>query len=120
MKKIVNVSDHLFYLLNKYANVKDVFTVSGGGIMFLTEALRRNKKIKPPEALWKKAGYKKKATCDRCSFRSRYAGQLLVCHMDGNMRNVSLNNLRTVCLNCMEEVKRLDIPWVPNQLQADR
>jgi acetolactate synthase-1/2/3 large subunit len=46
MKKIVNVSDHLFYLLNKYANVKDVFTVSGGGIMFLTEALRRNKKIK--------------------------------------------------------------------------
>ena len=82
--------------------------------------IRRNKKIKPPEALWKKAGYKKKATCDRCSFRSRYAGQLLVCHMDGNMRNVSLNNLRTVCLNCMEEVKRLDIPWVPNQLQADR
>lgn len=46
MKKTVNVSDHLFYLLNKYANVKDVFTVSGGGIMFLTEALRRNKKIK--------------------------------------------------------------------------
>ena len=46
MKKIVNVSDHLFYLLNKYANVKDVFTVSGGGIMFLTEALRRNKNIK--------------------------------------------------------------------------
>lgn len=46
MKKTLNVSDHLFYLLNKYANVKNVFTVSGGGIMFLTEALRRNKKIK--------------------------------------------------------------------------
>jgi len=46
MKKIFNVSDHLFYLLNKHANVKDVFTVSGGGIMFLTEALRKNKRIK--------------------------------------------------------------------------
>lgn len=46
MKKTLNVSDHLFYLLNKYAKVKNVFTVSGGGIMFLTEALRRNKKIK--------------------------------------------------------------------------
>lgn len=46
MKKIENVSDHLFYLLGKCANVKNVFTISGGGIMFLTEALRRNKKIK--------------------------------------------------------------------------
>ena len=44
MKKTVNVSDHLFYLLNKYGNVKDVFTVSGGGIMFLTEAQEETKK----------------------------------------------------------------------------
>jgi hypothetical protein len=43
-----------------------------------------------------------------------------VYHTDGNMRNVSLNNLRTICLNCVEEVKRLDVPWVPNSLQADR
>ena len=46
MKKNIRVSDHLFDLLNKYGNVKDIFTVSGGGIMFLTDALRKNKNIK--------------------------------------------------------------------------
>ena len=81
--------------------------------------VRRNKKIRPPDALWKKAGYKKKPTCDRCGFKPKLASQTLVYHMDGNMRNVALNNLRTVCLNCVEEVKRLDVPWVPNPLQAD-
>jgi hypothetical protein len=44
----------------------------------------------------------------------------MVYHMDGNMNHAELNNLRTICLNCAEEVKRLDVPWVPNQLQADR
>ena len=82
--------------------------------------IRRNKKIRPPEALWKKAGYKKKPACDRCGFKPRVASQTLVYHTDGNMRNVALNNLRTICLNCVEEVKRLDVPWVPNPLQADR
>jgi len=81
--------------------------------------IKQKKKIRPPEALWKKAGYKKKPTCDRCGFRPRLTSQTLVYHMDGNMRNVSLNNLRTICLNCVEEVKRLDVPWVPNPLQAD-
>jgi hypothetical protein len=82
--------------------------------------IRRKKKIKPPEALWKRAGYKKKPACDRCGFKPRFASQILVYHMDGNMNNVDLKNLRTVCLNCVEEVRRLDVPWVPNPLQADR
>ena len=81
--------------------------------------IKQKKKIRLPEALWKKAGYKKKPTCDRCGFRPKLASQTLVYHMDGNMRNVALTNLRTVCLNCVEEVKRLDVPWVPNPLQAD-
>ena len=81
--------------------------------------IKQKKKIRPPDALWKKAGYKKKPTCDRCGFKPKLTSQTLVYHMDGNMRNVALNNLRTVCLNCVEEVKRLDVPWVPNPLQAD-
>ena len=82
--------------------------------------IRRGRKEKAPVARWQSAGYKKKTACDRCGFRSRYASQLLVYHVDGRLTNTELSNLRTVCLNCVEEVKRLDIPWVPNQLQADR
>lgn len=81
---------------------------------------RRKKKIAVPEALWKRSGYKKKTTCDRCGFKSRYASQLLVYHVDGNMKNTALTNLRTVCLNCVEEVKRMDLPWAQGDLQVDR
>jgi len=82
--------------------------------------IRRKKKIPLPEALWKRAGYKKKTTCDRCGFKSRYASQLLVYHIDGNMQNTALTNLRTICLNCVEEVKRMDLPWAQGDLQVDR
>jgi hypothetical protein len=73
---------------------------------------------KPPEPRWRSAGYKKKIVCDRCGFRSRYASQL-VYHVDGNQHNTSLRNLKTVCLNCVEEIKRLDRPWLPGDLEPD-
>ena len=82
--------------------------------------IKKNKKIKTPKPRWQLDGYKKKPTCDRCGFKARYSSQLMVYHLDGNLNHSDLRNLRTVCLNCVEEVKRLDIPWVPNQLQADR
>jgi hypothetical protein len=81
--------------------------------------IKKNRKIKAPEPRWKIAGYKKKATCDRCGFRSKYSAQLLVYHIDGNLNNTSLRNLKTVCLNCVEEIKRADIPWRPGDLQPD-
>ena len=82
--------------------------------------IKRGRKIKPSEPKWKLAGYKKKTVCDRCGFRSRYASQLLVYHVDGNLHNTSLRNLKTVCLNCVEEIKRLDHPWHPGDLEPDR
>jgi hypothetical protein len=81
--------------------------------------INKNKKIKPPEPRWKSAGYKKKPACDRCGFRARYASQLLVYHFDDNLHNTNPANLRTVCLNCTEEVKRFDVPWQPGDLEAD-
>ena len=81
--------------------------------------IRRGRREKAPVARWQSAGYKKKTTCDRCGFRSRYASQLLVYHVDGRLTNTELSNLRTVCLNCVEEVRRLDVPWRPGDLQAD-
>jgi len=81
--------------------------------------IRRGRKEKAPIARWQSAGYKKKTACDRCGFRSRYASQLLVYHVDGRLTNTELSNLRTVCLNCVEEVRRQAVPWRPGDLQAD-
>ena len=82
--------------------------------------IRRNKKIRPPEALWKRAGYKKKPTCDRCGFKGKYAAQLLVYHVDGNMNNTALRNLKTVCQNCVVDINKSDLPWRPGDLEEDR
>jgi hypothetical protein len=81
--------------------------------------IRRNKKIRPPEALWKKSGYKKKPTCDRCGFRAKYAMQLMVYHVDSNLNNSSLRNLKTVCQNCAVEIKKVDLTWAPGDLEPD-
>lgn len=81
--------------------------------------IKRGRRIKTPVPRWQSAGYKKKNTCDRCGFRSKYASQLLVCHIDGNLNNTAMRNLKTVCLNCVEEVKKLDLPWGQGDLEPD-
>jgi len=84
-----------------------------------TWCIAKNKKIKPAQPRWQTAGYKKKPACDRCGFRAKYASPTLVYHQDGNLHNTSLRNLKTVCLNCVEEIKRLDRPWQPGDLEVD-
>ena len=81
--------------------------------------ISKNRKIRPPTPRWETAGYKKKTTCDRCGFRSKYAAQLLVFHVDGNLANSNLRNLKTICLNCAVDNKRADLPWRPGDLQPD-
>ena len=66
-----------------------------------------------------KSGYKKKPTCDLCGFKSLYDSQMTVFHIDGNLNNAELSNLRTVCLNCIEVVKRKDVTWKRGDLQVD-
>jgi len=80
---------------------------------------KKNKKLKPPVPRWQTSGYKKKPTCDRCGFRARYSAQLLVYHIDGNLHNADVRNLKTICLNCVEEVKRSDHPWRRGDLEPD-
>jgi len=82
--------------------------------------IRRGRKEKPPVPKWRSAGYKKKTTCDRCGFRSKHAAQLLVYHVDGDLANCELTNLKTICLNCVVEITRLDLPWRPGDLEPDR
>lgn len=81
--------------------------------------LRRQKKLKAQEPLWQKAGYKKKGACDRCGFRARYSAQLVVYHVDGNLKNVETRNLKTICQNCVIEVERQELPWRSTELVPD-
>ena len=84
-----------------------------------TTCINKNKKLKAPVPRWQTAGYKKKPACDRCGFKAKHPSQLLVLHVNGDLNDCELRNLRTVCLNCVEEVKRLAVPWRPGDLQAD-
>jgi hypothetical protein len=41
-------------------------------------------------------------------------------HIDGDLNNVDIRNLKTICLNCAIEVTRLDLPWRRGDLEEDR
>ena len=73
----------------------------------------------PPTPRWQLNGYKKKPACDKCGFQARYSSQLRVFHVDGNLNNSSLRNLRTVCLNCQIEIDKTDQIWRPGDLTPD-
>lgn len=64
-------------------------------------------------------GYKKKPGCDKCGFKARYTAQLMVYHVNGDLNNSDLRNLKTICLNCAEEIIRSDVPWVPGDIEPD-
>jgi hypothetical protein len=81
--------------------------------------IRLDKRIRPARARWQTAGYKKKPACDRCGFRARHHTQLTVYHVDGDLNNCEARNLKTVCLNCIAEVVRLELPWRAGDITPD-
>lgn len=76
-------------------------------------------KSKPKHKSWEKAGYKKKIACDNCGFKAVYNTQLTVFHVDSNLKNAKHSNLRTICLNCVEIIKRKEITWKRGDLTVD-
>ena len=84
-----------------------------------SSCIRKNRNLRAQVPRWQSDGYKKKPTCDLCGFKSRYSSQLIVYHIDGNLNNSSLINLRTVCLNCIEVVKRNNTTWRIGDLTVD-
>lgn len=81
---------------------------------------RRGRKIKPTPPSWFKAGYRKKDRCDMCNWRARYPErQMTVFHVDGNLRNNSDLNLRTICLNCRVEIAMSKLPWREAEIKPD-
>ena len=83
------------------------------------ECGRKKEKLMPRNPSWKKAGYKKKPTCDLCGFRSLFATQTTVFHIDGKLENTDFTNLRTICLNCVEVVKKKEVIWKRGDLEVD-
>ena len=83
------------------------------------ECGRKKNKKKPFVPSWQKAGYKKKPTCDVCGFRSLFNTQTVVYYIDGNLENNLYTNLRTICLNCVEVVKRTEVTWKRGDLEVD-
>ena len=83
------------------------------------QCLRRQQHKPVPKLRWQLDGYRKKQTCDRCGFRGRYAAQLQVYHVDGDLNNSSLRNLKTICQNCAVEVKKSDQRWAQGDLEPD-
>lgn len=81
------------------------------------ECGRKKTNSKPRVPRWKGNGYKKKPTCDLCGFKSLFPTQMTVYHIDGNLENVALNNLRTICLNCVEVVKKKNVTWRRGDLE---
>lgn len=83
------------------------------------ECGRKKKKLQPRKANWTKSGYKKKTTCDLCGFQSLFTSQITVFHIDGDLENINLTNLRSICLNCVEVVKKKEITWKRGDLKVD-
>jgi hypothetical protein len=80
---------------------------------------RKKSKTKPKVPGWQTAGYKKKPTCDLCGFKGIFTSQLTVFHIDGSLENTNFTNLRSICLNCVEVVKRKEVTWKRGDLQVD-
>lgn len=81
--------------------------------------LRKGKKIKPASPGWARAGYKKKSVCEKCGFKSLYPSQLNIFHLDGNLKNNDWVNLKSICLNCTEEVYKTKLRWKPSPPSQD-
>ena len=66
-----------------------------------------------------RSGYRKKKKCELCGFKSQNQTQLDVLFVDGNLRNIAVGNLKTVCANCqrLSGVRRLG--WRVGDLVAD-
>jgi len=80
---------------------------------------RTGRKLKPDAPTWAKSGYVKKPQCDKCGFKFKLIEQSNVFYVDGNLKNNNWHNLKTVCLNCQQELYRGRISWKPSPIVPD-
>jgi len=81
---------------------------------------RKGNKLKPIPPAWFKAGYRKRTVCDHCGWKAKYPDkQMTVFHVDGNLRNNSQFNLKSICLNCRVEIGLSKLPWQEAEVKPD-
>lgn len=68
---------------------------------------------------WQRAGYRLKGVCDKCGFKSQYNEIFNVFHVDGNLNNCRVSNLKTVCANCQRILHKEGIVWKQGDLVPD-
>lgn len=84
------------------------------------QCIRKGRKIKQAAPAWFKLGYRKKPQCERCGFKAKFVeSQLNVFHVDGNLKNNDRANLKTICLNCTQEVYKSRLPWKSSPIVPD-
>jgi hypothetical protein len=70
-------------------------------------------------ARWQHAGYKIKSMCDKCGIRSPHVEVFGVFHVDGNLDNCRVANLKTVCANCARVLHKEGVRWRQGDLVPD-
>ena len=68
---------------------------------------------------WKQRGYVKKDSCEKCGFQSKHIEQFNVYHIDGNLDNCSIMNLKTICANCQRIMQKQGVRWKQGDLLPD-
>lgn len=81
--------------------------------------LRVGKKVRPDIPAWTRSGYTKKSVCEKCGFKAKHPEQLGVFYVDGNLKNNNWLNLKTICLNCQQEVYKSRLAWKQAPLVPD-
>lgn len=81
--------------------------------------IRRNKPIVPAQPDWAAHGYKRKPHCEKCGFKAKYKEQLSVFYVDGNLKNNTILNLRTLCANCQIAITKEGLKWTQGDLTPD-
>lgn len=97
--------------LNYYRKNKAYFRTA------CTGCIHKKRKPLPDVASWVRAGYKKSDRCDRCGFKFKLPEQSNVYYVDGNLANGNWLNLKTICLNCQQEITKTR--WKPSDLRPD-
>ena len=82
--------------------------------------IRKNagKKVGGVTAL-QRSGYKKRKKCELCGFKAQDKSQMDVLFVDGDLRNTSTTNLKTVCANCQRLGSTRRLGWRVGDLVAD-
>ena len=79
---------------------------------------KAGKKIGGVTAL-QRSGYKIRKKCDLCGLKAQDNSQMDVLFVDGNLKNTSAANLKTVCANCQRLSSTRRLGWRVGDLVAD-